>query len=374
MILQGESYFWGLCATIYIVTCLMFSAIRWFHACNKPKEARAYVWPDRKMQARIYLLSLCLLPYIFNPTDANAWLLWKSYFPATYYFYCGVLLFCFFGTVKQWDQWKGVSWLAGAVVALTMLPLIINAWIPGCILHPDKWGGRFYLYIVIATSLLMMCYCGMSMIQVWKWMKQSCDDNYSNPEDFPLNYARRVWLAPIYFTPFLWIGFVTDSPTIMMGANIILSVMNVLLLIIVMQSWRRAVMLPAATEEQEEEAGVETSESLHEEIAADRIQKIAHFIDEYINQQQAFLNPHLKIENVVNGCGYSRTYVSKAFQECYGGFFNYVNGLRLSYYDRYAAAHPAMTKEAVALASGFTSYQSYYKVRERMKTINHKKD
>lgn len=371
MISQGEPYFWGMAAAIYIVSCLFFSAIRWFHTCNKPKETRAYVWPDRKMQVRIYLTSLCLIPYIINPTDANAWLLWKSYFPTTYYFYSGVLLFCFFGTVKQWDQWKGVSWMAGAVVALTMIPLIVNAWVPGCILQPDKWGGRFYLYIVMATSLLMVVYCAMSMVQVWKWMRQSRDENYSNLDDFPLGYAHRVWLAPIIFTPFLWVGFITDSPRVMMWTNLILAVLNVVLLINVMPSWRRSDIMPATLEEQEEaeeeSLEPEISESQRDEVAAERTRKIADFIDKYVNQEQAFLNPHLKIENVVNGCGYGRTYVSKAFQECYGGFFNYVNGLRLAYYDKYAAEHPAMTKEAIALASGFTCYQSYYKVRERMK-------
>lgn len=371
MEISSEPYFWGLAATVYIVTCLMFSAIRWFHTCNKPKAARAYVWPDRKMQVRIYLLSLVLLPYVVNPTDPYAWMLWKSYFPTTYYFYSGVLLFCFFGTVKQWDQWKWVSWLAGAVVAMTMLPLVVNAWVPGCILHPDKWGGRFYLYIVTAVSLLMAAYCAMSMAQVWKWMQQSRDDNYSNPDDFPIGYAHRVWLAPIVFTPFLWVGLVTDSPAITMWVNLVLAALNVVLLINVMPSWRRAVILPDTIEEEkaaeEEHTNEAAGEATHDEIAEERIRKIAEFIDKYVNQEQAFLNPHLKIEHVVNGCGFGRTYVSKAFQESYGGFFNYVNGLRLAYYDQYAADHPTLTKETVAQASGFTCYQSYYKVRERMK-------
>jgi len=361
----GETYFWGLSATVYVVTCFMFSAIRWFHTCNKPKETHAYIWPDRKLQVLVYLMPVFLFPYIYNPTDENAWLLWKSYFPATYYFFSGMLLFCFFGTVKQWNQWKGVTWMAGAIVTLTMAPLVINAWIPGCILHPSQWGGQFYLYIVTAISLLMMVYSGVSMWQVGCWMKQSRDENFSNPDDFPMGYAHRVWLAPVILTPFLWAGFLTDSPTVMAWMNLILAVMNAVLLINVMQVWRRSVILPATPEEESEEN--EIIESQRADLEESRSKKIASFIDEYVNQQQAYLNPHLKIEHVVTGCGYCRTFVSSTFQKHYGGFFNYVNSLRLAHYDRYAAAHPNMTKEAIALASGFTSYQSYYKVRERMK-------
>jgi len=363
--IEEAYYYWGISATIYIVTCYIFSAVRWFHTCDKPKESHAYIWPDRKMQAITYLLATVLIPYALNPLDENAWLLWKCYFPVTYYFYCGMMLFCFFGSVKQWNQWKVVTWFVGAVVALTMIPLIINAWIPGCILHPSQWGGQFYQYIVIAISVLMIFYCAVAMWQVWRWMRQASDESYSNPDDFPNSYAHRVWLAPIVFTPFLWAGFITDSPTVMAWMNIALSIMNIILLITVIPAWRRADILPG----REEEDATVICDDTCDNVMDDRINKIAVFIDEYVNQQQAFLNPHLKIENVVNGCGYSRTYVSKTFQEYYGGFFNYVNSLRLAYYDQYAAAHPAITKEATAQASGFTSYQSYYKVRERMKDM-----
>jgi hypothetical protein len=89
--------------------------------------------------------------------------------------------------------------------------------------------------------------------------------------------------------------------------------MNILLLITVLPAWRRADIIPGQEEEYNATSDEDTYESCN--IVDDRMNKIAKFIDEYVNQQQAFLNPHLKIENVVNGCGYSRTYVSKAFQE-----------------------------------------------------------
>jgi AraC-like DNA-binding protein len=364
-----DTYFWGITATVYVVTCFMFSAVRWFHTCNKPKESHTYIWPDRKLQSIIYLMPVFLLPFIKNPADDNTWLMWKSYFPATYYFFSGIMLFCFFGTVKQWNQWKGISWFAGAVVVLTMMPLIVNAWIPGCILHPSQWGGQFYLYIVTVVSLLMMCYCGVAMWQVWQWMEQSSDENYSNPDDFPSSYAHRVWLAPVMLTPFVWPAFLTDSHIISAICNLVLSLANVVLLLTVLQAWRKLDIFTETKQEEVEEAEAPANDSFQESIMNDRMQKIAKFIDEYVNKQQNYLNPHLKIENVVSGCGYSRTYVSKVFKEYYGGFFNYVNSLRLAHYVQYAANHPAITKEATALASGFTSYQCYYKVRERMKEL-----
>ena len=105
--IETNNYYWyGVAAAVYIVTCMMFSAVRAFHNCGTPKERRDYIWPDRKMQVCIYLTALVLLPYVLNPHSEAAWLLMKSYFPCTYYFYCGSLIFCFFGTVKQLKMWK----------------------------------------------------------------------------------------------------------------------------------------------------------------------------------------------------------------------------------------------------------------------------
>lgn len=49
-----------------------------------------------------------------------------------------------------------------------------------------------------------------------------------------------------------------------------------------------------------------------------------------------------------------------------GGFFHYVNSLRLRYADEYRAAHPNASVTEIADASGFGSRQSCYSVKEEM--------
>ena len=79
-----KNYYWfGLAMAAYVLSCWFFSTMRIFHTCQQPKEHRAYIWPDRKLQAIIYMMATCLLPYIFNPANPAAWQLAKSYFPAT---------------------------------------------------------------------------------------------------------------------------------------------------------------------------------------------------------------------------------------------------------------------------------------------------
>ena len=128
--MMSEYYYYGLAAMLYLATCWMFAIVRWFHTCNEPKERRPYIWPDRKMQVLCYLCSIVLVPYVVDPTNQAAWMLMKSYFPATYYFYCGLLLLCYAGTVKQWNRWKSVNWAAAIIVIATMFLPVLNAWLP----------------------------------------------------------------------------------------------------------------------------------------------------------------------------------------------------------------------------------------------------
>lgn len=104
---------------------------------------------------------------------------------------------------------------------------------------------------------------------------------------------------------------------------------------------------------------------LHE-LVEERTSRIAAEIEEFINTESAYLDPHLKLEQVVERCSFSRKYVSQVLSERFGGFSGYVNGLRIAYYDHYRSQHPHSTEDAAAEASGFTSYNAYVKAKERL--------
>ena len=144
--IEDKFYWYGIAAAVYIVTCWVFSIVRAVHNCGTPKERRAYIWPDRKMQVAVYASATVLLPYVLNPKSEAAWILFKSYFPGAYYFYCGALIFCFFGTVKQWKMWKTTNLVAALVTFLAMFPLVLHAWLPS----GDQLSGddlRWYRHV-----------------------------------------------------------------------------------------------------------------------------------------------------------------------------------------------------------------------------------
>ena len=73
------------------------------------------------------------------------------------------------------------------------------------------------------------------------------------------------------------------------------------------------------------------------ELAEERTNRIAAEIEQFLNTEAAYLDPHLKLEQVVERCSFSRKYVIKVFIDRFGGFADYVNGLRIAYFERYRA-------------------------------------
>ena len=344
---------------LYLATCWAFAAVRWFHTCQAPKERHPYIWPDRKLQVVVYLCSTVLIPYVVNPASPEAWLLLKTYYPATYYFYCGMLLLCFFGSVKQWSQWKSISWAAAIIVIATMMPLVFNAWLSTPILNAE--GLEVWKYVVIAECVIMIFYVAVAMWQVKHWLDEARDANYSNPDDFPTEYAHRVLMFPIGLTFLLWPAFLLDSPRLMAIQNVLLAAANIILLIQVLPVWRRKVILVTPEADSASPAEDEQAELRLEE----RIAQTALEIEAYVKDGEAYLDSHLKMDDVVEHCNGGRTYVSLTFQRRFGSFASYVNSLRLAYYEQYVASHPNETKESAALASGFSSYNAYYRAKHK---------
>lgn len=81
------------------------------------------------------------------------------------------MLLCFFGTVKQWAQWKTVSWVAALMVIATMLVPVLNAWLPTPLVTAE--GMRVWQTITVVESIVMMGYAGLAMWQVGRWIGEA---------------------------------------------------------------------------------------------------------------------------------------------------------------------------------------------------------
>lgn len=372
---------YSIACTAYVVTCLMFAAVRWFHVCPGAKENKSYYHPDRKLLTLFYVVPIILLPYILNPASHASWLLVKGYYPLTHFFYCAVLLFNYFGKVRQWRRWLSSGIAASVLVSIAAALLLAVSLMPECKIN-EAWEHTLNS-IIIAIGLLMTIYCGVAIWQVWQWIHEYSTDNFSNIDDFPLPYARGVIVIPIIHALLIWPMVLLDSPKWLAIMQLLLAVFNIFFLISALPSKRKGNPLEQMIEDNREADNEEVLEQTlpteeHPEIIEQRPkerqvdipeqtrQKIADGIEKALVRQRLYLNPNLRLKEVVEVCGYSQAYVSRVLREQYGGFFDYVNILRCRHVDEYIARHPEVTKEEAIIKSGFKDRQNYYRIKKHL--------
>ena len=343
-----------------VLSCVVFAVVSWFHMCHPYDQDPKYNYPDRTLATLIFLGSLSLMVYVLRPSDEEAWIFVKFYFLVLAPFYCGVLISKYFGTVKQWVSWKPRANVLSVPFFLSAIVVWVYAAIPA-LQWPSRLSGivTAVLFVEAAISLVFFL---ISIIKVSRWVLLMSDESYSNVEDFPMAYAIKVNSIAVIYILITWPCLLTNSQVTMALVNWGIVVCNIALLIFKLRPQRLWINNNAtATEPQPVQVRNETAPPQQ------TVEKIVESIRKTIHEEQLFLYPHLSMQDVVDKCGYGRTYVSWVFKNRLGGFFKYVNDLRLAYADNYRKEHPLATLDEVATASGFTTRQSYYRVRQRLK-------
>lgn len=354
---------YSIACTVYVTTSLMLSAVRWFHVCPTARAHKEYYYPARRVVSMIFLTPAVLLPYILAPKNHEAWVLTKSYLLLVNFFSSPVLMFAYFGKMRQWHKWRLSGRIASIITfGLVTLLLVIACW-PNY--HLTAVAEQTLLTTVTITGLILILYSAAAMWLVWKWTLEYSTDNYSNTDDFPLSFARRVFIVPIFQALLLWPVILFDSPTYVAAVNLLISVFNVAFLITILSPKRKF------TDMHPKDAlctsnDITADHPCHhlKDIPENTRQKIVDGIEMALVHQQLYLNPNLRLREVTEVCGYSQTYVSRVLKEQYGGFFDYVNMLRCRHVDEYLDQHPEVTKEEAITKSGFKDRQTYYRIKK----------
>lgn len=353
------TYFYGLATATYVVTSLVIAAVRWFHMCRPYDCHPEYYYPGRKATTILYLSALFLLPSIFLPDNSGSWLLVKAYFLPVDLYFLTILLFSYFGSVMHWRKWRRPTLILGAIALLALLSGPAAALL-------DIGGGRYDSLrigqgIIFTLGVFMTGVCLFAVRTVLRWTAKIDVEEYSNPEDFPVNFARKMVRLLLVTVVLLWITALSDSRAVMVALQLVLSGVSVLLLISALHPHRHG------APEEEQPAPEEPAAQVYSyRLSPAKAQAIASAIRKVVQEEQAFLEPHLTLQDVANRCGYNRTYVAGIFKSEFGGFFTYVNGLRLQHVEAYQKEHPTATLQKSVLESGFNSRQAYYSVKGKM--------
>ena len=360
-------YLSGLATAFFIATNLAFAAVRWFHMCRPYDKNPDYYFPGRKVATLTALSSLLLLPYALNPTSPSTWLIAKAYFlPAELYFLT-ILLFSYFGNVMDWKKWqKPAKWVGiPGLAGLFLAPLIAGPF--------QQWNiGSFELAngVILGFGVVMTVICLWAVARVLRWAQNVDDEEYSNPYDFPVVFARKNVYRMLVTIILLWGTAFADNRAVTALLELFLSGFSILLLIGILEPQRHREYVPElpqdATQTTPEAPAASSTEFYNRTLSESKSLTILSAISEVVVEQQAYLDPHLTIQDVADKAGYSRTYIAGLFKTELGGFFNFINNLRLEYADKYQKEHPDATLSEVIAESGFASRTTYYAVKSRM--------
>lgn len=356
----AASYLCGLATTVFITTGVVVALVRWFHMCRPYDTNPNYYYPARPFVTGIFLSSLLLLPYALHPESEDAWHLAQMYFlPGSLYEFT-VMLYAYFGNVMRWKKWRRPILIVGFPVAISLVAAEILAILPG-----DHISIISHANMLILGGV-MTWVCLGAMWLVFRWARQFDEDDFSNPNDFPVTFARHWLLLILVNMCFCWAAALADTKLLMAVVMLLFSASAVMLVITVLHPHRTR---PVMEEEEKtlEETNADDQEQMYNRSMPQRKRlEILSAIRAVVEEQQAFLEPHLTLQNVADRSGYNRSYISGLIKAEYGGFFAYVNGLRLAYVDTWLQEHPAGTIQEAIDASGFCSRQGYYSVKARL--------
>lgn len=359
------SYFCGLATLLFITTSLVVAAIRWFHICRPYDRQPDYYYPGRPFVVGIFLNALVLMPYVLLPDSLDAWYLTRLYFLPVTLFHFTLLLFSYFGNVMQWRQWSVQAVIAGLPVALALLAALVLAVWPGDQIAEgglvSPFAARCILYIL---GLVSTALCTVALVIVLRWAWSFDEDDFSNPADFPVVSAQK-WIGLALVNVVLcWAGALFESRALLAVIMLLLAASAVVFIVSALHPKRNRPM-------EELEAGEEIP-AVPEQAApanskrTDSHQVLLEAIHQVVVQQEAYLDPHLTIQDVADRIGYSRSYIAGIFKSEFGGFCNYVNKFRIASVEKYLQDNPDATIREAAEVSGFVSRRAYYNVRSKI--------
>ena len=368
--ITATAYFCGLAVLTYITTGLVCAAVRWFHMCRPYDRNRHYYYPGRLAATLVYLSSLGLLPVVFMPDNTDAWYLVKLFFLPVLLLYHVLLLFAYFGNIMRWRKWRKPSIVFSLPVILTALAAYDLALYPGIQIGDGALISHFTATLFLhLLGLAMTIACGYAVYRVQRWARSFNEDDFSNPSDFPVRFSRWMTALLVFDVVLLWSAAIVDNPVYTSAIILLMTLSQISLLLASLHPHRvrefpeqeEAAAVPVKTEEASLRKGYLQA------LSGSREAEILSAIRVVVEFKQAFLDPHLTLQDVADRCGYNRTYVSGIIKSHYEGFFKYINGLRMEFADNYRREHPDASVLEIASESGFGSRPSYYSVQKKLR-------
>ena len=375
MLYTSQDLLFSVATAVHVAVSVMVAIVRWGHKCEPYAKHMDYYYPAWKAIIACFMTNIILSTAIFMPNDEDAILQMRMMLIMGSPFFCATLMFVYFGKSLKTTKWHRPIFVMALIFTLLMGTSTTLAIVPGNqIVYRSVFCKWLFSITGIMALLFMACFI-QALRMIVRALKRFSESNYSNPDDFPQQYASEVIWIPVLNVSTSWCTTFIGTQTALSIGLLIISVLNAIFLIGALSPHRS---LDVSRLEKENENQIEaiveepefipetSSQTNEETISQERKEEIARTIRHFVEDEQAYLDNHLTLASLSRTCGINRTYVSQVISERMGGFYSYVNRCRLAHAAQLKVQNPDASVEELASASGFGTRQTYYNIRRQL--------
>lgn len=329
----------------------MFSIpVRFFRP--EPDLADSRALKARTIVITWWLTCLVLLPYALDPESESLYIFSRGAMVLTVPPYITKFIKCYYE-----DNWK-FSWKMALVRAPLMLTYVIVCFFTS--------QSESCLTLALIFGSIEVMYLVRHLTRVVRILKKANSSEFSSEDDFRYKMVIAYLYSVLSVVLVIYVLFFCCSRWAIVIRDLLVVVLNGVFLTLSVFPHGHLLRAFSQTSEAVAQYKEEEGQSCLPELTA-RMGHIKDQIVDIVETKRGFLDPHLSLDQIVEHLDCGKTIASKVLSQEFGGFYNYVNGLRVQWADDYAKTHPFATKDEIAECSGFSSRQTLASATKKLK-------
>lgn len=351
---------------LFIVTNIYGWILKAFYRAKPYRDNYDNLFPSNRANETLYLLQIFEIPYLLMMPNVKA-LFYVNAFSILLFSSLMVVMADSYFFLRKQKVWPSILYFLPVALIVIYLLLAALELVPAT---NDTYRVVFWIVIVVfgyyvAKLVIIRRKIRTSIIAVDR-------GTYSNSDDFPVRFARRIEWVPIAICLLMFICFLFNNYYVKMGRDLLFTVVNVAFLIYTLNPHRKGAKIDECREQELEDKLIGNIDRANKyKLSEVRCREIEVKLFEMIEKEELFLDSHLTIDQLSQKLGVNKNYVSEVMsRSSQGSFYMVINNYRLGYAIEMLRKNPGLKIEHVALDSGFSSVSVFSQIFKRYKKIS----
>ena len=348
-----------------IVTNIYGWLLKRFFVPDAYKNDIRELYPAQRSVAQFYLLQLFEIPYLFmvgRPetlfyVNGTALLVFSSFIliMVRRYFYLQT------STLGKRLLFLLPMWACWAVLLLPVFNII-----PFTIEYQ-----RIMTIVILVLFAVYMFLLNRFGRELRHHIRQLDENEYSNEEDFPVEFARSIRWLPLALCMMLAINFLINNAFVKLLRDIVFTVINVWFAIYTLNPHRKIKKLQMEVKMETEEAHEKVEITTRHHLSDEQRKSMETKMLDLVKGEKLYLEDHFTMSDLVKRMNTNKAYLSEVIAHSeYGSFYQLINTLRIDHACWMLGEDPNLKMEQVALSSGFSSGSAFSQVFKRIKGVS----